>query len=100
MRSTRCLRIGPRRTQPSAQERSRFNRRLSMDLRLRECEPDAPSQQLHISRSIHPTLGQIFRKVTRILGPLDRDELVKYLRLYKSGRTNEGFESTLTLLRI
>ena len=44
--------------------------------------------------------GRFSRKVTRILGPLDRDELVKYLRLYKSGRTNEAFESTLKLLRI
>ena len=44
--------------------------------------------------------GRFSRKVTRILGPVDRDELMKYLRLYKAGRTNDGFESTLKLLQI
>jgi predicted Ser/Thr protein kinase len=44
--------------------------------------------------------GRFSRKVIRILGPVDRDELVKYLRLYKSGRTNDGFESTLKLLHV
>ena len=44
--------------------------------------------------------GRFSRKVTRILGPVDRDELVKCLRLYKSGRTNDAFESTLKMLQI
>ena len=43
--------------------------------------------------------GRFSRKVMRVLGPVDRDELVKYLRLYKSGRTNDAFESTLKMLR-
>ena len=44
--------------------------------------------------------GRFSRKVIRILGPVDRGELVKYLRLYKSGRTNDAFESTLKLLHV
>jgi putative serine/threonine protein kinase len=40
------------------------------------------------------------KKVSRILGPVDRDELVHNLRLYKSGRTNDAFESTLKMLQI
>jgi putative serine/threonine protein kinase len=44
--------------------------------------------------------GRFSRKVTRILGPVDRDELMKYLRLYKAGRTNDAFESTLKLLQL
>jgi predicted Ser/Thr protein kinase len=44
--------------------------------------------------------GRFSRKVMRILGPLDRDELVKYLRLYKAGRTNYAFESTLKMLQL
>ena len=44
--------------------------------------------------------GRFSRKVIRILGSVDRDELVKYLRLYKLGRTNDGFESTLKLLHV
>jgi predicted Ser/Thr protein kinase len=44
--------------------------------------------------------GRFSRKVVRILGPVDRDELVHYLRLYKSGKTNDAFESTLKMLRL
>ncbi|OLD54870.1 hypothetical protein AUI46_07025 [archaeon 13_1_40CM_2_52_13] len=44
--------------------------------------------------------GRFSTKVIRILGPVDRDELVKYLRLYKSGRTNDAFESTLKMLQL
>jgi len=44
--------------------------------------------------------GRFSRKVIRILGPVDRDELVKCLRLYKSGRTNDAFESTLKMLQL
>ncbi len=44
--------------------------------------------------------GRFSRKVIRILGPVDRDELVKSLRLYKAGRTNDGFESTLKMLQL
>jgi putative serine/threonine protein kinase len=44
--------------------------------------------------------GRFSRKVLRILGLVDRDELVKNLRLYKAGRTNEAYESTLKLLQV
>jgi predicted Ser/Thr protein kinase len=44
--------------------------------------------------------GRFSRKVMRILGPVNRDELMKYLRLYKSGRTNDAFESTFKMLRL
>ncbi len=44
--------------------------------------------------------GRFSRKVLRILGPVDRDELVKYLRLYKAGKTNDAFESTLKMLQL
>jgi putative serine/threonine protein kinase len=44
--------------------------------------------------------GRFSRKVIRILRPVDRDELVKSLRLYKAGRTNDGFESTLKMLQL
>ena len=44
--------------------------------------------------------GRFSRKVIRILGSVNRDELVKYLRMYKSGMTNDAFESTLKLLQV
>ena len=44
--------------------------------------------------------GRFSRKVIRILGSVDRDELVKYLRLYKSGRTNDAFEAALRMLQL
>jgi putative serine/threonine protein kinase len=44
--------------------------------------------------------GRFSRKVMRILGPVNRDEVVKYLRLYKSGRTNDAFESTMKMLQL
>ena len=44
--------------------------------------------------------GRFSRKVTRVLGPVERDELVKYLKLYKSGRTNDAYEATLKMLRL
>jgi predicted Ser/Thr protein kinase len=44
--------------------------------------------------------GRFSRKVLRILGPVDRNELVKYLRLYKAGSTNDAFESTLKMLQL
>jgi len=44
--------------------------------------------------------GRFSRKVLRILGPVNRDELMKCLRLYKTGQTNDGFESTLKLLQL
>jgi putative serine/threonine protein kinase len=43
--------------------------------------------------------GRFSKKVQRILGPVERDELVKYLRLYKSGRTNDAFEAVEKMLR-
>lgn len=39
------------------------------------------------------------KRASRILGPVDTQELVKYLRLYKSGKTNEAYESVLDLLK-
>lgn len=39
------------------------------------------------------------KRVIRILGPVDTQELVKYLRLYKSGKTNDAYQSVLNLLR-
>jgi len=44
--------------------------------------------------------GRFSRKVLRILGPVDREELVKHLRLYKSGRTNDALESTLKMMQL
>lgn len=44
--------------------------------------------------------GRFSRRVMRILGPLNRDELMNHLRLYKSGRTNQAFESTLKMLQL
>jgi putative serine/threonine protein kinase len=44
--------------------------------------------------------GRFSRRVTRVLGPVNRDELMKFLRLYKSGGTNDAFESTLKLLQL
>jgi len=44
--------------------------------------------------------GTFARRVQRVLGPIERDELVKYLRLYKSGRTNEAFEAVEKMLRL
>jgi putative serine/threonine protein kinase len=43
--------------------------------------------------------GTFARKVLRVLGPVEREELVEYLRLYKSGRTNDAFEAVLKMLR-
>jgi len=43
--------------------------------------------------------GRFARKVQRVMGPVERDELVKYLRLYKAGRTNEAFEAVEKMLR-
>lgn len=44
--------------------------------------------------------GRFSRRVMRILGPLNRDELMNHLRVYKSGRTNQAFESTLKMLQL
>lgn len=43
--------------------------------------------------------GGFARRVVRVLGPIQRDELVQNLRLYKSGRTNDAFEAVLKILR-
>ncbi len=43
--------------------------------------------------------GGFAKKVARVLGPVERGELVNYLRLYKSGMTNEAFEAVLKLLQ-
>ncbi len=44
--------------------------------------------------------GRFSRRVLRVLGPVDRDDLVRYLRLYKAGRTNDGFEAVAKMLRL
>jgi len=44
--------------------------------------------------------GRFARRVLRILGPMDRDQLVNYLRLYKSGKTNDAFDGVLEMLRL
>jgi putative serine/threonine protein kinase len=43
--------------------------------------------------------GRFARRVLRVLGPIQQKELVEYLRLYKSGRTNEAFGAILKMLR-
>ena len=43
--------------------------------------------------------GRFARKVLRVLGPIEPNELVGYLRLYKSGKTNDAFEAVLKMLR-
>src|SRR2546425_4714383 len=100
MRSVGRLRIGPRRAQSSPQERSRFKRRSSLDLGY---ESASLMRRVNNFTSLAQYIllsGRFSRKVIRILGPVDRDELVKYLRLYKSGRTNDAFESTLKMLQL
>jgi putative serine/threonine protein kinase len=44
--------------------------------------------------------GRFSRRVLRVLGPVDRDDLVRSLRLYKAGRTNDGFEAVAKMLRL
>ncbi|MEK6920139.1 MAG: serine/threonine protein kinase [Thermoproteota archaeon] len=44
--------------------------------------------------------GSLTRKVTRVLGPVDRDELLRCLRLYKKGEAETAFHSTLKLLKL
>jgi putative serine/threonine protein kinase len=43
--------------------------------------------------------GRFARQVIRVLGPIQRDELVGYLRLYKSGKTNDAFDAVVKMLR-
>jgi len=43
--------------------------------------------------------GRFARRVLRVLGPIERTELVGYLRLYKTGKTNDAFEAVLKMLR-
>ncbi len=44
--------------------------------------------------------GGFARKVLQVLGPVEKSELVGYLRLYKSGMTNNAFEAALKVLRL
>ncbi|MBO0887933.1 serine/threonine protein kinase [Candidatus Bathyarchaeota archaeon] len=44
--------------------------------------------------------GRFSRKVERVLGAVEKDELVNYLREYKSGRTNYAFEAVQKMLRL
>jgi putative serine/threonine protein kinase len=43
--------------------------------------------------------GRFGRSTQRVLGSVDREELVRYLKLYKSGKTNDAFEAVLKLMR-
>lgn len=46
-------------------------------------------------------LGESFgRKMAQILGPVDKELLVSYLRMYKSGRTNDGYAAVQKLLKL
>lgn len=44
--------------------------------------------------------GRFSRRVLRILGAVERGELVSYLREYKAGRTNDAFEAVQKMLRL
>lgn len=43
--------------------------------------------------------GRFGRRIQRVLGHIEREELVRYLRLYKSGMTNDAFEAIEKMLR-
>ena len=43
--------------------------------------------------------GRFSKRVSRVLGPVERDKFVAYLRLYKSGKTSDAFEAVLKMLR-
>lgn len=46
-------------------------------------------------------LGESFgKKMAQILGPVERDMLVSYLRMYKSGRTNDGYDAVQKLFKL
>jgi putative serine/threonine protein kinase len=42
--------------------------------------------------------GSIAKKMVRILGPVDRDELLKCLRAYKEGGWKDAFEATAKVI--
>lgn len=44
--------------------------------------------------------GRFARHVLRVLGPMSRDELVKNLRLYKAGQTNDAFDAVSEMLKL
>ncbi len=44
--------------------------------------------------------GSIAKKMVRVLGPVDRDELLKCLRNYKTGGWKDAFEATVKVLRL
>jgi putative serine/threonine protein kinase len=44
--------------------------------------------------------GRFSHRVIRVLGPVKRDELLSYLRLYKSGKTNDAFEAVVKVLGV
>ena len=44
--------------------------------------------------------GRFARRVLRVLGPVRRDELINNLRLYKAGKTNDGFDAVSETLRL
>jgi len=44
--------------------------------------------------------GSIAKKMVRVLGPVDKDELLKCLRGYKAGEWKDAFEATTKVLRL
>jgi putative serine/threonine protein kinase len=44
--------------------------------------------------------GSIAKKMTRLMGPVDRDELLKCLRDYKAGGWRDAFEATIKVLGV
>ena len=44
--------------------------------------------------------GRFARHVLRVLGPVSRDELINNLRMYKAGKTNDGFDAVSEMLRL
>jgi len=46
-------------------------------------------------------LGRAFaKKVARLLGPVDKETLVKHLRSYKAGRTTEAYDNVQKMLKL
>jgi len=42
----------------------------------------------------------IAKKIAKVLGPVDRDELLKCLRDYKAGGWKDAFEEATRILRL
>jgi putative serine/threonine protein kinase len=44
--------------------------------------------------------GSIAKKMARLMGPVDRDELLRCLRDYKAGGWKDGFEAAIKVLGV